>query len=836
MCSVQAPKVTVAVVILTICSFLPAGAQVATGSYPYGTYQKLGFDTINVGNLNVHFAIPLLNKPGRGLPFYYDLSYDSSVWYPAVVNGSTVWTLQSFGWRGDTEITTGYVSYSKVTENGRIRGSGDLWYTCPTTIYSEFVYHDPFGVSHSFPTVITTDTSQQPPECNPPASQPNASGLAADGSGYTMNVTDFDVTTMTSKTGKNVTPPQGTAAGTVIDTNGNEISVSNTGVFTDTVGTQVLTVAGGAPNPETFTYLDTHGNQQTVTMHYSAYTVQTNFGCSGIGEYGPTQLYLVSSIVLPDGSSYGFAYEPTPGHSGNVTGRLASITLPQGGMISYGYSGGNNGIECTDGSTAGLTRSITATAGSAASTWSFSRSTGTGTSETTVTDGLNNQSVYSFSEASNLAATAQYYETSRQIYQGTATGTPLLARVTCYNLSSPPAQTCTPATFSLPVTEIDTYSTLNGLEEDGSTAKYNSYGSQTDQYTYDFAASGSRGSLLTHELWTYGADIEGLVSNDELYDGAGHEVADTTYTYDSAGVTATSGVPQHISVSGPRGNLDEISYNTGTTNINVTAQYYDTGSLISVTGPTGTSTPGYDPTYSFMTSITPPTPSSGVSLASSTGYDANTGLILNSTDPNGQEVSYTYDSQLRRSQVNEPDGGKATYAYTPTEKTIDKYQNASAYEETDILYDAYARRSRTEVSNGQAGDPWYQRDSCYDADFRLTFQSYRYQGAGFSQGKLCSGAGDTDTYDALGRVTKVLHADGTYVSYTYSGRATEVSDEEGVTRISQVDGLNRTTAVCEISSNSNMPDSGSPSSCGLDIAGTGFATTYTYTLNTIPLK
>ncbi|MGO9776165.1 MAG: hypothetical protein ACLPM3_06225, partial [Terracidiphilus sp.] len=57
-------------------------------------------------------------------------------------------------------------------------------------------------------------------------------------------------------------------------------------------------------------------------------------------------------------------------------------------------------------------------------------------------------------------------------------------------------------------------------------------------------------------------------------------------------------------------------------------------------------------------------------------------------------------------------------------------------------------------------------------------------------------------------------------------------DENLVTRISQVDGLGRTTIVCEISSNSSMPGSGSPVyGCGgTDIAGNGFVTTYSYTL------
>ena len=44
-------------------------AQVATGTPPYGSFGGGPFDTVNLGNLNVHFAIPVIHKAGRGMPF-----------------------------------------------------------------------------------------------------------------------------------------------------------------------------------------------------------------------------------------------------------------------------------------------------------------------------------------------------------------------------------------------------------------------------------------------------------------------------------------------------------------------------------------------------------------------------------------------------------------------------------------------------------------------------------------------------------------------------------------------------------------------------------------------
>src|SRR5882762_7159364 len=51
--------------------------QEATGTPPFGSFGG-GPDTVNLGNLNAHISIPVVHKTGRGMPFSYDLSYDSS--------------------------------------------------------------------------------------------------------------------------------------------------------------------------------------------------------------------------------------------------------------------------------------------------------------------------------------------------------------------------------------------------------------------------------------------------------------------------------------------------------------------------------------------------------------------------------------------------------------------------------------------------------------------------------------------------------------------------------------------------------------------------------------
>src|SRR6266567_733395 len=69
---------------------LPASAQVQTGTPPFGSFSG-GPDVINNANVNTHWTFPILHKPGRGTDFSYDVTYDSSVWYPVGASGNQTW-------------------------------------------------------------------------------------------------------------------------------------------------------------------------------------------------------------------------------------------------------------------------------------------------------------------------------------------------------------------------------------------------------------------------------------------------------------------------------------------------------------------------------------------------------------------------------------------------------------------------------------------------------------------------------------------------------------------------------------------------------------------------
>lgn len=86
-------------VILIALTSLTAMGQVATGLPPFGSFSS-GPDIINLGNLNVHYTVPVFSKPGRGIPFNYALTFDSSVWSPV----SGTWApVANWGWSGPND-------------------------------------------------------------------------------------------------------------------------------------------------------------------------------------------------------------------------------------------------------------------------------------------------------------------------------------------------------------------------------------------------------------------------------------------------------------------------------------------------------------------------------------------------------------------------------------------------------------------------------------------------------------------------------------------------------------------------------------------------------------
>src|SRR5215472_4600906 len=99
--------------LLVACSLaaLSASAQVQRGTPAFGSFGG-GPDVIDLGNLNVRIAIPVIHKPGRGKNLNYDITFDSSVWRPVTSGGTTTWQPDAlWGWTGTIPMAAGSVTY-----------------------------------------------------------------------------------------------------------------------------------------------------------------------------------------------------------------------------------------------------------------------------------------------------------------------------------------------------------------------------------------------------------------------------------------------------------------------------------------------------------------------------------------------------------------------------------------------------------------------------------------------------------------------------------------------------------------------------------------------------
>jgi RHS repeat-associated protein len=813
---------------LFFCFFLlvlPSPAQVATGTPPFNSFAG-GPDTVNLASLNADLNIPIIQKAGRGLPFALSIDFNTYAWYPLHSGTHLEWA--PAGSLGLPTMATpwGGTSASETVVNGGCEGR------YPVYQYSNWTYIDSGGTPHPFS--FTTGYSPLYSACT--SSETRASN---DGSGWTLSVT--------GGTANWVSAPNGTvitfgAASTIRDRNGNEISLSNStggSTYTDTLGTAVLTTAWVvSSDPTSYTYTAPSGAQPSITPNLGTYTVQTNFGCSGINEFGPTSMDLVSSIPLPDGSQYSFTYETTPGAPGNTTGRVASVTLPTGGRISYSYSGGNNGINCSDGSTATLSRATPD------GTWIYAQVKGTGSATTTtVTDPQGNQTIISFLGG---------YETQREVYQGlTTSGTLLRTLNTCYNGATSP---CTGTGFGLPITSItvlDQYGSSGPICEH--VYSYNSYGLPTEQDDYDYG-SGAPGALLRKSLTTYASLGNGIVSmpattticspggTASACNGSGTVVAQMSYTYDGTTPLTSSGVAQHVLVTGSRGNLTSINYPVSGLTANFT--YWDTGSLNTsqdVNG--GTTTYNYSSNAAscqmgFPTGIT----EAISTLIQSYTWNCTGGVQTQLTDENGNNITTKYNDPYywRPASVTDQTGAVTNYCYatlsagacpaTPSSTQTETYLNFNSGSSTADWLTTLDGLGRVHVQQRRQSPTSSNFDTVetdYDFLGRPSRTTVPYVG---TAGQTCSSCPATSTtYDALSRPLQVKDGGNGTTSYAYNGHDVLVAVGPAPTgenlkqRQLEYNSIEWLTSVCEITT--ILSGNGA---CGQSNSETGYWTKYTY--------
>jgi RHS repeat-associated protein len=817
----------IAIVLLSVPAAM-AQNDPASGIPLFSTQVGGPYESIDLASSNIFLSLPLRDKNGK-IPFSSRMIGNSHAYLVPLSGNTYEWQVASAGvGRLRTNVTTflGWTLTIPTTCNGQ----ADYY-------YSAFVVYDANLTPHPLNPNIVIDSGG----CLGALPGPSPT---IDGSGYTVVFTGRSPSLtyeLYDKSGNKFTVNSTGSINTLTDPdlatvvstttyNGNNSSTA----VTDSLGTTVLT-ANNTPStpgqPLTYTYTDANGNTQKYSFSATRYTLVTNFGCTGIPEYGPApNVYLPTSITTPDGGTYYISYETTPNYSSTkypppyVTGRIAKLTLPSGGSISYSYSGGNNGINCNSGVVPTLKVTLNDNNGNSR-TWTYVNNNdryAPGNFTVTETDPAGNQTLhYFFGE----------YQTAEWRYQGQSTGGytgALRVTTTCYNgnLNNGLGGCQSPSSASaptLPIFQTDVYTWAGMAPQSLVETKYDStYGMVTSVGRWNWGAPIPPTSLnLISTTYTplgnwngSGCVAVGNYMNDRVCyknvnDGSGALQSSETFNYSPQGHllkhvagTTTSGI------NGPT-LTSKTSYNSnGTVNIftdvnNAQTTYHYDGSCNN-TVPTSVSEP--------------------LSLSRSMTWDCNGGVMKSSTDENNQPTTAAYTDPLWRITSATNQGYPATNYTYPDPNHFESYMNfngSASTVDTTTQTDGLGRPILVQKKQGQGSS---------------SFDSVQYQygwtqntGAFVKQSMPYSGspsAWTTTQYDALGRVSSVTDGGGGSVTYTYNGNdVLQTSLSPAVQKQLEYDALGRLTSVCEINSGTTAWPA---VTCGQFNSTKGYWTTYTY--------
>ena len=601
--------------------------QNRSGDLPFSSNIGEGIEHVDMSSGALQIHIPLIQNSGRGQTSQLALSFNSNLYAEVqFINGV-----------GNPQFQLGLNVYNSWHTGAQARGlTPTEKVQCPNwtqahqvyTIYRRnTAYIDPLQARHDFAAIFVSSLCS-----NTFSDYVSGPDFAAAGmwSGYSTSILDAD--------GRSTT-----GVGDFTNSNGNFSSMTVDPLGRTFYSTTTSTNADGSLT-YVYTYTDSNGAAQSVTVAYEKITIVTHFG---YGDITGEATAVVKSVTLANGQQYKFSYEPD-------WGMISEIDLPTGGVITYQYantSGGSQDANLGGGAAVSERRYVTTrkeTVNGSAASWnivipSYGSYMGA-PSISTVTFPTGHQTVLQSVEGSI---------TDAKVYASAASGTPLreyqmlYAQDTnplfdgCYNDHSQDDQQEYPkiGTRLTSLTTILEGTLYSQKQFDYDSVSYNypsdhcisgptfynyttSRGNVTEERDYDWG-SGAPGSLIRKVDKTYlhisgpnaaqyvTANIVDRVLSDTVYDGSGNQSAQTQYVFDDyatgdgGGMTSTSGAPGHdytnySSTNTLRGNLTQVKRwlgpGTGTL-IRTAFGYDDLGNVRSSTDALGNLT-----TWSYVDS------------------------------------------------------------------------------------------------------------------------------------------------------------------------------------------------------------------------------------------
>jgi RHS repeat-associated protein len=862
---------------------------VAPGS-PSSSYALSGVDQINYYNGLVNVKIPLYTVGGRGGASVRVAPAIQRQWTVVPAGGYYVpqtYTLLRLGFFGlatgmmaDWELFDIVQAVTVAANPNACNVNGSLQNTGPYTTY--LVYRAADGTETVLRDMKYNGQPQGSSSCPPQAPSADRGRIfqSSDGTDLTF-VSDQDIVdsqqtsypsgVLIKRDGTQYrialqSPNIGSSVQSIKDRNGNSTSFSEqmlsdgTEVYTavDPLNrTSTINVTGASPpTTQTLSYPGAGGATRTVSINLSLLqnalaagespqTFQALFPELDGSNSTAFTSWVVSSIVLPDGSSYSMQY--------NSYGEVARLTLPTGGVYVYkypeAYAGTGDGVIPVTGGGYNLNRRLLerdeyADGVHLSAKVLFStaaQQTGLDPNNpsrpgivTTVTfqDGSGNTlRVEKHYFYGNPASTApdpanptefadwwlglefrtDILDGSGKVWQSRAnvfTQRPCGAGENCWY---------TPTSDSAPphdpqLCQVNT--TNDAGQTSGLAYQYDQYNNMTDRYEFDYGSAPAAGASCptsfsgakrhAHASFLAGAyvsssvNILGLPSAAVVSDGAGNQISLSNFYYDQQSPADAPGIVGHDSNYGTgfntRGNLTSLqqwwSYNSST----VTESYtYDiAGNVLTAADPDGNKT-----TYSYADSNNtyahPTTITNALNQSESLAYDYWSGKLSTLTNLNGNQTQYSYNDPLSRlTNIRLPNGGNIAYSY-PNPTTVVRLQDQNSPGDgalkTQNLFDGLGRN--VESDTFESSSQYIATTTTYDALGRVQSTTNPSR-----PGDSLNYA-TTYSYDALGRTIKTQMPDGSVSQTSYSGNQTTVTDPAGKQRQYTYDALGRLTAVLE---------------------------------------